>query len=403
MLLYNIGIRLYGLALRMASLFHAKASQWITGRTGSYWSNLQDAAERFPNPVWFHCASLGEFEQARPIIEEHKNRFPHIPVFITFFSPSGYHVQKNYSNANYVTYMPLDTPSNAQRFLQILQPRAVVFVKYEFWLNHLNRALNQNIPVYLISGIFREKQVFFKPIGGAYRKTLRRFTRVFVQDDNSAELLEKIGVQQCEIAGDTRFDRVQQIGSEDYLNPLLEHFKTKNTLIAGSSWPVDETFLANWINGSNDRYAIIAPHEISEKHIQQIIDQFNGAVRLSANVPNAKVVVVDSIGLLSKIYRFGRFAYIGGGFGVGLHNTLEAAVYGLPVVFGPNHKKFREAIELGAFGGGFPINSPDEFAPIADALSDPLFCRKAGEKSAEYVRSKTGATEKFFASYSLSQ
>lgn len=399
MFLYNIGIAIYGSVLRTVGWFHPKAAQWVRGRAGNYWEQLQNAIDKNSHPVWFHCASLGEFEQARPIIEQHKKRFPSTPILVTFFSPSGYEVRKNYSGADMVTYMPLDTPSKAKKFLHIVQPRAIVFVKYEFWLNHLNTALNRNIPVYLISGIFRKNQIFFKSIGAPYRKTLRRFTRVFVQDKNSASLLDQIGVDRHEVAGDTRFDRVREILESDFNDSSLEHFKNHNTLVAGSTWPVDEAFISEWLNGSTDRYAIIAPHEIGEKHIAQIIEQFDGAVRLSDNIANAKVVVVDSIGYLSKIYRYGSFAYVGGGFGAGLHNTLEAAVYGLPVVFGPNHKKFNEAVELGRVGGGFPLSSPAQFASIATELSNADFCRKAGEKAAQYVQENTGATEKFFSSY----
>jgi 3-deoxy-D-manno-octulosonic-acid transferase len=399
MFFYNVGIGLYGLALRIASVFHEKASKWLKGRSGSYWSDLREAIKKHPKPVWFHCASLGEFEQARPIIEEHKKRFPTTPVLLTFFSPSGYEVRKKYSGADIVVYMPLDTPSKARKFLEITNPKAVIFVKYEFWLNHLNEAIKRSIPIFLISGIFREKQVFFSSFGAPYRKTLRRFARVFVQDEKSASLLDKIGISDVEVAGDTRFDRVQEIRNSNYSNPTLEHFKNHNTLIAGSTWPIDEEFIANWVNQSDDRFAIIAPHEIGDKHIAGITEQFEGAVRLSDNFPNAKVLVVDSIGNLSKIYRYGSFAYIGGGFGAGLHNTLEAAVYGLPVIFGPNHKKFNEAVELGQCGGGFPISETDQFARVAERLSDPEFRKSAGLKAADYVEQKTGATHKFFASY----
>lgn len=393
--IYNIGIYFYKLGIWIFSLFNEKALKLLEGQNQAF-----DVLEEQINPtakyVWFHAASLGEFEQGRPVIEKLKLEQPETKILLTFFSPSGYEVRKNYAGADIVCYLPLDTPRNAKRFVKLVNPSKVVFIKYEFWPNYLLALNDAKVPVYSISAIFRPQQVFFKWYGKWYLDLLNTFNHIFVQDAFSLQLLEKNGIKNATVAGDTRFDRVYDLYQQAKQLPLIEEFcKGKQVLVAGSSWGKDEELLVQYLNLHPDIKLILVPHEIHQAHISEISKLLNGNfVRYSdANSQNLKstnCLVVDVIGILSSIYRYANVAYIGGGFGVGIHNTLEAAVYGVPVVFGPNYQKFREARYLIAIGGAFSI--PNYI--ILEAQLDMLFkSTEAGKKAGEYVENNTGATD----------
>ncbi len=362
---------------------------------------------RTPNAqlLWFHCASLGEFEQGRPLIEKLKSQHPSIKILLTFFSPSGYEVRKNYSGANWVFYLPIDTIANAEKFISIIKPDRVFFVKYEFWFNYLNQLKKSNIPTYLISGIFRKEQHFFKSYGNWFKKQLWCFSHFFVQDENSMVLLKSIGYTNVTISGDTRFDRVYEIAQSVKKIDLVNSFVGNNKIIvAGSTWKEDEKIIADWFNKSKLRASnfklIIAPHEISEPNIQSIIQQFNNStiVKYSQaneqNIQEAEILIIDNIGMLSSLFQYGTIAFTGGGFGKGIHNILEAATFGLPIIFGPNYKKFVEANELIKLGGAFSITNTIEFEKIMQLLNDQNQLTSASAIAKEYVKSSTGATKK---------
>lgn len=408
-LLYSIGIFLYSVGIRIAAIGNRKARLWVRGRKNLF-SNLKTALSKDSRKViWFHCASLGEFEQGRPLIERVKVQHPEYKILLTFFSPSGYEVRKNYAGADVVTYMPVDTRANAKHFLEIVNPAVVVFVKYEFWLNHLAALRRRNIPHYLISAIFREDQVFFKGHGGIFRTALNGYTHIFTQDKNSASLLEKISVKNVTVAGDTRFDRVSEIAAATKDIPTAATFTAENKmLVAGSTWKADEDLLIPILKKhfQNGWRMIIAPHEISEHRLQSIesalkaigvsdtnVVRFSkGAIHLPADV---RVMIIDNIGMLSSLYRYGSVAYIGGGFGKSIHNTLEAAVFGIPVVFGPMYEKFNEALGLIACKGGFGVHSQQELEIAIDSLlSDENHRVVAGRNAGAFVKSNLGATDK---------
>lgn len=407
--LYQLGIFLYGILVRLAAFSSHKAKLWVNGRKNLF-IRLRENLSKDARPViWFHCASLGEFEQGRPLMEQIRNTHPQYKILLTFFSPSGYEVRKNYSGADYITYLPLDTRSNAKRFLDIVQPEIVIFVKYEFWLNFLNEISAKNIPHYLVSAIFRDDQVFFKGYGGIFREALRMFTHIFTQDENSLKLLSKLSVANTTIAGDTRFDRVTEIAAAAKDIPMIATFTVDNKmLVAGSTWKADEDVLIPALKKHFDAgwHMIIAPHEISEDRLRSIENALEGiglrapaVMRFSQaaiHMPRGlKVLIVDNIGMLSSLYRYGSVAYIGGGFGKSIHNTLEAAVYGIPVVFGPAYGKFNEALGLIDCHGGFGVHSKDELETIIDSLlSDDNRRVAAGKNAGEYVTKNTGATEK---------
>lgn len=395
--MYDLGIAAYTAGIRLAAPFHAKARLWVRGRKGVRGKIREIAAEK-GRLVWFHAASLGEFEQGRPVMEALKRQEPETRILLTFFSPSGYEVRKNYSGADYILYLPADTPSNARFFVQTLQPAAAVFIKYEFWYNYLNELHRRCIPTYLISAIFRKEQPFFKSWGGLHRRMLGYFTRLFVQDSGSVRLLASIGVQQAEQTGDTRFDRVKQIAADALRIEQVEQFLNgAPALVCGSTWGPDEELLLAYMNDYSGPYKlIIAPHEIHESRLRSILDKCRKpAVRFSRYIAgeNADVLIIDCIGLLSSVYRYGKIAYIGGGFGAGIHNTPEAAVYGIPVLFGPKFGKFREAVELKERGGAFSIRTAGELKELLDTLtaSDPIR-EAAGRRAGEYVNSQLGAT-----------
>jgi len=358
---------------------------------------LKEKIEPDTRYVWFHAASLGEFEQGRPVIEQLKRDKPETKILLTFFSPSGYEVRKNYAGADIVSYLPLDTPINANHFVKLVKPSKAIFIKYEFWPNYLLALQNENIPVISISSIFRPDQVFFKGYGKWYKKLLLTFQHIFVQDKFSKELLQANGIKNVTVAGDTRFDRVYDLYQQAKQLPLIEEFVkgVERVIVAGSTWPKDEELLVQYLRLHPEVKLIMAPHEVHNSHIIEISKLLDGKfVRYSdanaSNVKSTNCLVVDIIGILSSIYRYANVTYIGGGFGVGIHNTLEAAVYGVPVVFGTNYQKFREARELIAIGGAFSVSN---YVTLEAQLDLLLKDNSAGKIAGEYVKSNTGATE----------
>ena len=358
--------------------------------------------------IWFHAASLGEFEQGRPLMEQLKREHPEYKILLTFFSPSGYEVRKNYDGADIITYLPLDTIMNARRFLRTIRPVMAFFIKYEFWYNYLHILKYRKVPVYSVSSIFRPEQVFFKWYGRNYGRVLHCFTHFFVQNEISRQLLAKIGINEVTVVGDTRFDRVLQIKEAAKQLPMVEAFTNGHrTFVAGSSWQPDEDIFIPWFNAHKDWKLIIAPHVIGEDHLQQILSKIEGkAVRYTQasteEVRDAQVLIIDCFGLLSSIYHYGEVAYVGGGFGVGIHNLPEAAVWGVPVIFGPNNKRFQEAQQLKACGGGLEINGAADFQRIMDRFdANPQQVEADGKKAGDYVKGKAGATGKVLHSVGL--
>jgi len=367
-ILYNISIWLYVIAIRITALFNAKAKLWIIGREDIF-QKLTKATKDEEDLVWFHCASLGEFEQGKPIIETYKQKYPTHKILLTFFSASGYEIRKNYKGADWVFYLPSDTKTNAKRFISIIKPVKVIFIKYEFWFNYMTELKKQNIPFYSVSTIFRKEQVFFKYKW--FAKQLNNVSHFFVQDKNSKELLKNIGFSNCTVTGDTRFDSVIANTQNAISIPLIEKFsKNKTTIICGSTWPKDEAILAKYIKENPNYNYIIAPHEL--QHISALQKQTNTLLFSKANntnISNSNVLIIDSIGILSNIYQYGKLAYIGGGFGVGIHNILEAVAFGLPVIFGPNYQKFNEATELIKQKGAVSISNYTELTSAVEFFS----------------------------------
>ncbi len=397
--IYSIGIYIYGGLIAIASLFNSKARKLFKGQRNAL-AVLKEKIQPNKHYLWIHAASLGEFEQGRPLIEKIKEEQPEIPVLLTFYSPSGYEVKKSYPLADVIAYLPLDTPRSARKFIKLAKPSAAVFIKYEFWPNYLLTLHKLNIPTFIISTIFRPGQLFFKPYGKWYLKLLRTFKHIFVQDQPSAELLRNNGINQVSITGDTRFDRVEAQSKLAKKFPLIEKFiDGKPVIIAGSTWPKDETLLIRYLNEHPDIKMIIVPHEINKAHLQDLFKMLNGNyIRYTefseTNLTRSRCLVIDAIGILSSIYQYADFAYVGGGFGVGIHNILEAAVYNVPVVFGPNYQKFREARELIKEGAGFSISNYEELKERFDYLLENY--EKTGNIAGKYVRENTGATEEIF-------
>jgi 3-deoxy-D-manno-octulosonic-acid transferase len=406
---YSLTIFFYGVAIRLAALFHTKARLWVRGRKNLF-EELETKIKSSSQPVvWFHCASLGEFEQGRPLMEEFKKRNPSYRILLSFFSPSGFEVRKNYPGADIICYLPLDTKGNAKRFVGLVNPSLVFFVKYEFWLNTLGEISKRNIPHFLVSGIFRADQIFFKSHGGIFRDALRRFSFLFTQEKKSVELLKSIGITNVIAAGDTRFDRVVEIANSAKEIQLAKLFSGNDgkVIVAGSTWPQDEELLFPAISTElkQDWRMIIAPHELGEAHLSAIENALENSgikkqsiARFSkadeATIATFKVLLIDNIGMLSSLYRYGNIAYIGGGFGKSIHNTLEAAVYGIPVVFGPRFEKFNEAKGLISAGGGFGVQDEPELKTVFQKLlSDKAVREDAGMKAGEFVKGNTGATE----------
>ena len=408
-LLYTAAIRLYAAAVHAAASFHAKARKMIDGRR-SIDDVLREKIVPGARYVWLHAASLGEFEQGRPLLEAIRQRHPDYKIVLTFFSPSGYDVCRDYPGADVVCYLPFDFPRRIRAFLDRVRPTLALFVKYEFWLNTLDELRRRRVPTYLVSGIFRPGQFFFRPIGRPYRDALRCFDHLFVQDETSRQLLAGIGLTNVTVTGDTRFDRVIDIRHAARPLPVVATFTERDArpvLIAGSSWPEDEALLIPYFNAHPELKLILAPHEIHEAHLAAIEARLTRpALRLSRADADTAVgvdcLIVDSFGLLSSIYRYARIAYIGGGFGHGIHNAPEAAVYAVPVLFGPNHRKFREALDLIACGGAFSITDASTLSARLDALlADPDACTAAGESAGAYIQQHSGATEQILRAIGL--
>lgn len=404
--IYSFLIVCYGLMIRVTGIFDKKAALWIKGRT-RYWGILDKILSdpKFNLPgrklAWFHCASLGEFEQGRPIIEAFKQQHPNYLILITFFSPSGYEVRKAYSGADLILYLPLDTRANARRFVNSLKPDIVFYIKYEFWFNFLSYLQSKQIPTILVSAVFRPDQHFFKGYGEWPRKILKGFTKIFVQKEDSRELLQFIGIENVEVSGDTRFDRVAAVASAPNEIEIAKAFTLNHmVMVAGSTWPADEELIFNLAakNKHNLRF-IVAPHEIDPGHIASLMQKAGKKAVLFSKgsideVKDAEILIIDSIGMLSQLYQYGTLAYVGGGFGVGIHNILEASAFGLPVFFGPAYYKFNEARELIEQQGAFEVKNPEELLLKTDELlADLKKLSKASAISKNYVLNGCGATE----------
>jgi len=399
-MLYNIGIYIYDFLVHIAAIFSRKPRKMVRGHWVVY-ELLRQQVEPNSRYIWFHAASLGEFEQGRPLIERIKERYPEYKVILTFFSPSGYEVRKTYPGADIICYLPFDKPRNVNRFLDIVHPCMAFFIKYEFWKNYLDELHCRRIPIYSVSSIFRKEQIFFKWYGGTYRKVLKDFDQLFVQNETSKRFLSKIGVSKVTVVGDTRFDRVLEISLNAKDLKLVEMFKGDSlTMVAGSSWRPDEELFIEYFNNHPKMKLIVAAHVIDENHLVEIISKLKRPyIRYSKaneeNITKADCLIVDCFGLLSSIYRYGEIAYIGGGFGVGIHNILEAAVYGMPVIFGPKHNKFMEARELVDAGGAFAIRTFEDLKQLLDKMTEnPAYLKDVGDSAGNYVKSRVGATER---------
>lgn len=420
-MIYNIVIYFVLWGIAIASLFNEKVRKMWRGEREAF-KILKQKVNPNAKYIWFHAASLGEFEQGRPLMERIRKDYPQYKILLTFYSPSGYEVRKNYEGADIICYMPVDTRLNAIRFLRLVRPVMAFFIKYEFWSNFLHILKHRNIPTYSVSSIFREDQVFFKWYGRNYAGVLKCFTRFFVQNEESKRLLEGIGITAVDVVGDTRFDRVLQIKEAAKQLPICEAFRTGvassqstgvphhdfKVFVAGSSWPPDENIFIPFFNEHKDWRLLIAPHVIAEEHLKLILSLIKGkkVVRYTQTTPEeaaeADVLIIDCFGLLSSMYNYGDVAYIGGGFGVGIHNTLEAAVWNMPVIFGPNNKKFQEAQGLLKSGGGFEINTYEDFSGLMSSLmNDETFLKQAGDKAGAFVAHLAGATDKVLASVKL--
>ena len=420
-MIYNIVIYFVLWGIAIASLFNEKVRKMWRGEREAF-KILKQKVDPNAKYIWFHAASLGEFEQGRPLMERIRKDYPQYKILLTFYSPSGYEVRKNYEGADIICYMPVDTRLNAIRFLRLVRPVMAFFIKYEFWSNFLHILKYRNIPTYSVSSIFREDQVFFKWYGRSYAGVLKCFTRFFVQNEESKRLLEGIGIKDVDVVGDTRFDRVLQIKEAAKQLPICEVFRTGvassqsadvphtdfKVFVAGSSWPPDENIFIPFFNEHKDWRLLIAPHVIAEEHLKLILSLIKGkkVVRYTQTTPEeaaeADVLIIDCFGLLSSMYNYGDVAYIGGGFGVGIHNTLEAAVWNMPVIFGPNNKKFQEAQGLLKSGGGFEINTYEDFSGLMSSLmNDETFLKQAGDKAGAFVAHLAGATDKVLASVKL--
>ena len=420
-MVYNIVIYFVLWGIAIASLFNEKVRKMWRGEREAF-KILKQKVDPNAKYIWFHAASLGEFEQGRPLMERIRKDYPQYKILLTFYSPSGYEVRKNYEGADIICYMPVDTRLNAIRFLRLVRPVMAFFIKYEFWSNFLHILKYRNIPTYSVSSIFREDQVFFKWYGRSYAGVLKCFTRFFVQNEESKRLLEGIGITAVDVVGDTRFDRVLQIKEAAKQLPICEAFRTGvassqsadvphtdfKVFVAGSSWPPDENIFIPFFNEHKDWRLLIAPHVIAEEHLKLILSLIKDkkVVRYTQTTPeeaaDADVLIIDCFGLLSSMYNYGDVAYIGGGFGVGIHNTLEAAVWNMPVIFGPNNKKFQEAQGLLKSGGGFEINTYEDFSGLMNSLmNDEAFLKQAGDKAGAFVAHLAGATDKVLASVKL--
>jgi len=401
---YDFAIHLYSLGVKIASLRHEKARKIIDGQAVTM-QRLKKELSPEGGYIWIHAASLGEFEQGRPLIEMIRRNHPDAKILLTFFSPSGYEVRHNFPLVDAVVYLPFDTKKNVRQFLDTVKPRMAIFVKYEFWGNYLNELKLRGIPTYIISAIFRKSQPFFKPWGGEFRKMLTYFTHIYVQDEGSRELLAGIGIKNVTVAGDTRFDRVTDIMESCVEIPQAAALTrdASLTIVAGSTWPPDESYLLPCFNAHPGMKLIIAPHEVNEERIAAIESQLNRpSCRLSTATPEEAAkcdcIIVDCYGKLSSAYRYGNIAYIGGGFGVGIHNLNEAAVYDIPVIFGPHYHKFKEARDLIKCKGGFSFSNKEEFDAIIEPIvNDKKLREQYGKNAGNYIKENLGATRIIYA------
>lgn len=409
MLFYNLIVRSYHAVVSFASLFNNKAKLFTKGRRNVLERLKAEKAKTGKPLIWFHCASLGEFEQGRPLIEQVKKEFPAYGILLTFFSPSGFEIRRNYEYADLVFYLPADTPANAEKFLEIVQPKIALFVKYEFWLNYLSALKKKKIPFFLVSGIFRPDQHFFKWYGKNFRESLHAYSHLFLQNQESLQLLQQQGIKNCSVAGDTRFDRVYELSQHPQHTAAFSVYAENSfVLVAGSTWPEDEKRLLPAFEKLKKEHAqlklIIAPHQVDEKSVAGLISTIQNiaadlkAVRFTENkndFGDADIVIVDTIGMLSSLYQYGQLAYIGGGFGSGIHNILEPMAFGLPVIFGPDHKKFNEALEAIADGTGFSFTEKEQPGVLlAKFLNDKKYLETASAKAKSYIRSHAGSTQK---------
>ena len=402
-IIYELGLHIYALIAFIISPFNEKAYQWCKGRKKTF-TYLNSHIKDNDKILWMHCASLGEFEQGRPLIESIKKKFPEYKILLTFFSPSGYEIRKNYALADYICYLPLDTRRNARKFIDMVHPDKVFFIKYEFWMNYLQELSSHKIPLYLVSVIFNTEQLFFKNniISSWYRKILFRVSYFFVQNQQSADLLSTIGIKNTMIIGDTRFDRVAEIAAQGKDLSIIKEFKgTSKLIVAGSSWQPDEKLLIEYFRKNKKAKIIFAPHEVKESNIKRLTGSFSEPVlRYStavkySDINEYRIMIIDCVGILSSIYRYADIAYIGGGFGVGIHNTLEAAIYNIPVLFGPNYKKFQEAVDLEKQGIAFHISTQKELtAHFEDLINDETKISQIKEKCGQFMQENIGATNK---------
>ncbi|GGK65634.1 3-deoxy-D-manno-octulosonic acid transferase [Rufibacter glacialis] len=405
-ILYEVGVRAYGLGVRLAAPFHPKAALWVKGRKDVF-QEIEQKLQNHTAPIaWFHCASLGEFEQGRPLIEAFRQKFPHYQIVLTFFSPSGYEIRKNYAGADYIFYLPLDTAENARRFLHLVKPQLAVFVKYEFWHHYTKALRKRHIPLFSISATFRPNQIYFQRNGEFYRRILERFTHIYTQNQESVQLLAGIGFTKMSLAGDTRVDRVLQNAQSAAPNPIAQAFKGDSpVMVIGSSWPQDMAVLLPFLQQQLPTLKfILAPHEIHDKELTQQEQQFPGqAIRYSqadaATVANYRLLLIDNIGMLSGLYQYATYAYVGGAFGKGLHNTLEPAAFGPPIFFGPKYEKFQEAIDLVTAGSAFSVRSSQDLSQkFAKLLEEPASLEKIRAKTQAYLQKQAGATDRILTS-----
>lgn len=400
---YNFGIKAYRLAVRLAALRGHKARTMLEGQKRTF-DLLREKLNPAHQHIWIHASSLGEFEQGRPLIERIKKENPDARIVLSFFSPSGYEVRKHYELADVVCYLPFDLPAEVNTFLNLVNPSMAIFVKYEFWGNYLSELRRRNIPTYLISAIFRDSQIFFRPWGGMFRDMLKCYTRIFVQNEESRQLLKAIDVDNVEVAGDTRFDRVASVRAAAKEFPVIAAFveNAKFTLVMGSSWPHDEDIVIPYFNAHPNMKLIIAPHEFDHARLNSIMSRIKRKTGLysatnAAQAAEMDCLIIDSFGILSSLYRYGQMAYVGGGFGAGIHNINEAAVYGIPVAFGPKFGKFAEAHDLIALGGGFCVSNEQELVDLMNKMLSNADARSnAGNIAGKYISTHTGATTRIY-------
>jgi 3-deoxy-D-manno-octulosonic-acid transferase len=400
--LYNIGILILTAIAHLVAPFNSKVSLWIKGQK-NWEGQIKDKINSHDRTIWIHCASLGEFEQGRPLLEKIKKEMPDYKILLTFFSPSGYEIRKNYALADCIIYLPVDNAANSKKFISLVRPEFVIFVKYEFWNNYISQLYENKIPLYLISAIFRPGQHFFRGYGSFFRQILKKFTIIFVQDRRSFDLLSVIGISNVIQAGDTRFDRVLQLtGTARNITQIEQFRKNEKLFLAGSSWKQDEEIISKYINNFPYKMKwVFAPHEIDSANIERLLKLFKVSVvrfsEFNERSSEARVLIIDNIGMLSSAYRYAYISAIGGGFGKGIHNILEPACWAIPVIFGPRYKKFREAVELKAAGGARSFVTYEDFEQImSDWLTDPELYNTSARVAGDYVRQHTGATDIIF-------